>query len=155
MSEPMTSVEITFLPDYLNNWLRFGVPDEHQILDRRRSLLLFKPDRLFGYVRWQASEYGTRKWRFTIVRTHKPSDFLCRVEGVNPGGEILLMVSGKSRVQRALLLIDTLERSGFDPACISPAYYRNVHNRITVGRPVRTYSADQHAAHLASKRANE
>lgn len=54
MSEPFTRVEIAFYPEHLNHWLRFGEPDEQQDLDRRRSLALFKPARVFGYVRWRA-----------------------------------------------------------------------------------------------------
>lgn len=151
MSEPLTRVEIAFYPDYLNWWLRFGTPDEQHDLDRRRSLALFKPDRVFGYLRWRANEYGTQDWRFTIVRSHTPSVTLSRVEGVYPGGEVLFFVTGKAKVKRALLQIDTLEAAGFEPAEVSPAYYRHVHNRIAVSRPVSTYSRDQHAAFLAAK----
>ncbi|MEQ9145578.1 MAG: DUF2840 domain-containing protein [Parvibaculaceae bacterium] len=152
MSETFTRVEIAFYPEHLNHWLRFGEPDEQQDLDRRRSLALFKPGRVFGYVRWRANEYGTQDWRFTIVRTAAPSRFLSRVEGVHPGGEVLLLVTGNTKVKRALLLIDTLEAAGFEPADVSPAYYRHVHNRITAGRPARDYSEAQHQAHLAVRR---
>ena len=54
----MTLVEIVFLPDWLNHWLRFGEPDRAHDLDRRRSIALFGPGRLFGYVRWRANDYG-------------------------------------------------------------------------------------------------
>lgn len=151
MSEPFTRVEIAFYPDYLNWWLRFGAPDEQHDLDRRRSLALFKPDRVFGYLRWRANEYGTQDWRFTIVRSHTPSVTLSRVEGLYPGGEVLFFATGKAKVKRALLQIDTLEAAGFEPADVSPDYYRHIHNRIAVSRPVSTYSRDQHAAFLAAK----
>jgi hypothetical protein len=151
MSESFTRVEITFYPEYLNHWLRFGEPDEQQDLDRRRSLALFKQGRVFGYVRWRANEYGTQEWRFTIVRTVAPSLLLSRIEGVTPGGEVLLLVSGNAKVKRALLQIDALEAAAFEPADVSPAYYRHVHNRITAGQPVRAYTMAQHAAHLAAR----
>ena len=112
MSELFTRVEIAFYPEYLNHWLRFGEPDEQQDLDRRRSLALFKPGRVFGYVRWRANEYGTQDWRFTIVRTAAPSLLLSRIEGVTPGGEVLLLASGNAKVKRALLQIDALEAAG-------------------------------------------
>ncbi len=151
MSEPFTRVEIAFYPEHLNNWLRFGAPDEQHDLDRRRSLALFKPGRIFGYVRWRANEYGTQDWRFTVVRTAAPSLLLSRIEGITPGGEVLLLVVGNTKVKRALLQIDTLETAGIEPAAVSPAYYRHVHNRITAGQPIRAYTEAQHAAHLAAR----
>ena len=151
MSEFFTRVEIAFYPEHLNHWLRFGEPDEQQDLDRRRSLALFKPDRIFGYVRWRANEYGTQDWRFTIVKTAAPSLLLSRIEGVTPGGELLLLVVGNTKVKRALLQIDTLEAAGFEPAAVSPAYYRHVHNRITARHSICPYSTAQHAAHLAAQ----
>lgn len=152
MSESFTRVEIAFYPEHLNHWLRFGAPDEQQDLDRRRSLAFFKPGQLFGYVRWRANEYGTQDWRFTIVKTAEPSLLLSRIEGVDPGGEVLLLATGNTKVKRALLKIDALETDGFEPADVSPAYYRHVHNRIATRRPIRAYSMAQHEAYLAAQR---
>ncbi len=151
MSESFTRVEIVFYPEHLNHWLRFGEPDEQQDLDRRRSLALFKPDRIFGYVRWRANEYGTQDWRFTVVQSAEPSLLLSRIEGVTPGGEVLLLATGNAKVKRALLQIDALEAAGFEPADVSPAYYRHVHNRITAGQSIRPYPTAQHDAHLAAQ----
>jgi hypothetical protein len=152
MLKHFTQVQIAFYPEHLNHWLRFGAPDESHDLDRRRSLAFFKPGRIFGYVRWRANEYGTQEWCFTIIRTKEPSRFLSRIEGVTPGGEVLLLATGNTKVKRALLQIDMLEADGFDPAEVSPAYYRHVHNRIAAGRPIRPYSYEQHVAHLAVQR---
>lgn len=151
MTEDLTRVEIAFYPEHLNNWLRFGAPDEQLDLDRRRSLALFRPGRVFGYVRWRANEYGTRDWRFTIVQSTAPSLMPSKISGVHPGGDILLLATGTTKVKRALLQIDVLEADGFDAADVSPAYYRHVHNRITASRDVTPYSRDQHTAHLAAK----
>ena len=151
MTDDLTRVEIAFYPEHLNFWLRFGAPDEQFDLDRRRSLALFKPGRVFGYVRWRGNEYGTQEWRFTIVQSAAPSLMLSRINGVRPGGDILLLATGTIKVKRALLQIDVLEASGFDAADVSPAYYRHVHNRIAASRDVTPYSQDQHAAHLAAK----
>ena len=151
MTNDLTRVEIAFYPEHLNFWLRFGAPDEQFDLDRRRSLALFKPGRVFGYVRWRANEYGTQEWRFTIVQSAAPSLMLSRISGVQPGGDILLLATGATKVKRALLQIDVLEASGFDAADVSPAYYRHVHNRIAASREVTHYSQDQHAAFQAAK----
>ncbi|WP_390624417.1 DUF2840 domain-containing protein [Iodidimonas nitroreducens] len=54
---------------------------------------------------------------------------------------------------QARAVADRRARSGrFDPADVSPAYYRHVHNRIAAGQPVRAYSRDQHTAYLASRK---
>ena len=152
MSEFLTRVEIAFYPEYLNYWLRFGTPVERIELDRRRSIALFEPGQVFGYVRWRANEYGTQDWRLTIIEAREPSLLLSRIPGVMPGAEVLLLMIGQARVKRALAVIDQLESRGFRPDDVSPAYYRHVHVRLATGRDVRTYSHDQHAAHLAAKR---
>ena len=77
--------------------------------------------------------------------------FLSRIEGVRPGGEVLLLVTGKAGVKRALSVIDALEAAGFEPADVSPAYYRHIHNRIATARPFRDYCYAQHGAHLAAR----
>ena len=77
---------------------------------------------------------------------------MSRVEGVRPGGDILLSASGAARVKRALAAVDAVEAAGFDPARISPDHYRQVHNRIAVRRPVPTYGEDRHAAYLGRRR---
>ena len=151
MSELFTRVDIAFYPEHLNLWLRFGTPDRQQDLDRRRSVAFFRPGRVFGYVRWQANEYGTQDWRITVVRTEAPSRLLSRVAGVDPGGEVLLLAIGSTQVKRVLQHIDALEGEGFDPADVSPAYYRHVHNRIAAGRRIRAYSTTQHGAYLAAR----
>ena len=151
MSEVFTRVDIACYPEHLNHWLRFGEPDESQDLDRRRSLALFRPGRVFGYVRWRANEYGTQDWRFFVVQTTEPSLLLSRLEGVQPGGEVLLLAVGNAKVKCALLQIDMLEAAGFEPSEVSPAYYRQMHNRIATGRLVRAYSEAQHRAHLAAQ----
>ncbi|GER05593.1 hypothetical protein JCM17846_32750 [Iodidimonas nitroreducens] len=121
MSEHFTRVEIVFYPEHLNHWLRFGAPDVQQDLDRRRSLALFKPGQVFGYIRWRANEYGTQEWRFTIVRAAEPSLLLSRIPGVCPGGEVLLLVTGNTKVKRALLQIDVLEAdASIRPTCRPP-----------------------------------
>ena len=63
---------------------------------------------------------------------------------------MLLSATGNARVKRVLKQLDTLEAAGFDPAALSPAYYRHTHNRIATSKPVTPYSADQHAAFLAA-----
>lgn len=152
MCEHLTCVQIAFYPEFVNHWLRFGEPDHWLDLDRRRAMAFFGPSRVFGYVRWQANEFGTEEWRFTVGQAVAPSTSLRRIEGVGPGGVVLLLATGKAKVKRALLQIDALEAQRFEPTEVSPSYYRHIHNRIAVGQPIRHYSEAQHAAHLAARR---
>lgn len=152
MCEHLTCVQIAFYPEFVNHWLRFGEPDHWLELDRRRAMAFFGPSRVFGYVRWQANEFGTEEWRFTVGQAVAPSTSLRRIEGVGPGGVVLLLATGKAKVKRALLQIDALEAQRFEPTEVSPSYYRHIHNRIAVGQPIRHYSEAQHAAHLAARR---
>ncbi len=149
MSEFFTRAEIEFYPEFANLWLRFGEPDQEFDLDRRRAIAFFKPAKLFGYVCWLSNVYGTQRWDFAVILTVKPGNRIDRFAGIKPGGEILLHATGKAKVKRSLELIDGLEDAGFEPANVSHAYYRHVHNRVAVGQPVSPYSCAQHAAFIA------
>lgn len=151
MGEFFTRTEIEFYPEFANHWLRFGEPDHEFDLDRRRAIALFRPAKLFGYVRWVANVYGTQRWDFAIILTRQPGDRLAKFAGVKPGGEILLFATGKAKVKRSFELIDGLEDAGFEPANVSHAYFRHAHNRVTVGLPVRPYSIAQHSAFIAKQ----
>ena len=151
MSEFFTGVEIAFYPEYINFWLRFGEPDAKHDLGGRRSLVLFGPARVFGYVRWRANEYGTQNWSIAIVRTGAPLQVLTRLEGIHPGADVLLSAIGKARVKRVLAQLDKLEAAGFEPAEISPAYLRHIHSRVLTSRSVIPYCDEQHAASLAAR----
>lgn len=147
-----TRVELAFYPEHLNYWLRFGKPVRRIELDRRRSLALLEPGQVFGYVRWSANEFGTQDWRLTILEAQEPHLMLSRVPGVSPGVDVLLLMKGKGPVKRCLAVLDRLEADGFALEDVSPSYYRHMHVRLSANRKVRTYSGDQHTAHLAAKR---
>lgn len=151
-SNSYTRVELAFYPEYLNYRLRFGAPMKRIELDRRRSLALFEPGQVFGYVRWSANEFGTQDWRLTILEAQEPHMILSRVPGVSPGVEVLLLMKGMGSVKRALGILDQLEVKGYALEQVSPSYYRHMHVRLTANREIRPYAADQHAAHLAAKR---
>ena len=52
-SSAVTTVELAFYRDRIERWLRFGRDMGERILDRRRRLLLFAPDAVFAFVRWE------------------------------------------------------------------------------------------------------
>lgn len=142
----LTRIELHFGRDLFNYYIRFGEAKRREELDRRRALEFFTPGQLFGYVRWQANEYGTQDWRFWVLCAgdlHRP---LCRVPGVTPGADILLALAGKDCVHKAFEAVDAIEALNIDPADVSPSYYRHVQQRILTRLPVRAYSMDQHRA---------
>ncbi len=151
MSEQnLTAVELVFYPEYRNDRLRFGATQKLVLLDRRRSLAVFTPGALFGYLRWTANEFGTQIWCLVVGRTARSGAPITRVQGVRPGAEILLQLNGATRVRRILKHLYTLETLGFALQEVSPAYYRHLHNRSLTGIEFRPYSIDQHRAVEAS-----
>jgi len=148
----LTIVELVFYPEYLNFWLRFGQPGQRIDLDRRRALAVFEPGQIFGYVRWHANEFGTRAWNLSIGKTRWPNQQITRLEGVRPGATILLSLSGAGWVRRALKCLDNLESEGIALKDVSASYYRHLHCRVLIRSKVRSYSAKQHAAHLAARK---
>ncbi|MEQ8402677.1 MAG: DUF2840 domain-containing protein [Roseitalea porphyridii] len=151
MTEPLTRVAIRFVPKRINYWLRFGDPVRHRYIDRQRAIAWFNPDQIFGYLRWEANDYGTVLWRFQVLRAGRPDDVMGRVPGVLPGAEVLLRLDGKAKVKRGLAHVETLEKAGFDPAHIAPDHWRYLHNRLSFGETPRLYTTDQHHAWLARR----
>jgi len=150
--ELLTRVDIQFLPEFLNYWLRFGEPRLWQDRDRRRAFAYFGARQTFAYVRWEAGEYGTRHWRLLVLRAGAAAVSLHRVPGVTPGADILLDLAGAARVKRAFAVIDAVEALGIDPAEVAPAHWVYVQNRLLGGLPVRPYGPREHRAWLAQRR---
>jgi len=146
VTEPLTSVELVFYRDRIERWLRFGRDVGERILDRRRRLILFAPDAVFAFVRWEGNEHGTVVSRIDILRACRAGERISTVPGVTPGGDILLRLSGWPRVKRVLDLVTEIEHSGIEAADVAPDYWRHVHNRIAGGQQPRLYRADQHDA---------
>jgi hypothetical protein len=153
MAVPMTEVELVFHRDLVEHWLRFGSQDRERIIDRRRRVIAFVPGELFGFVRWQANDYGTVLSRIDILRACGAGERIATVPGVTPGGEILLRLSGWSRVRRAFAAITAVEQLGIDPADVAPEWWRHVHSRILCNTAWRPYARAQHAAWLKRRTA--
>ena len=151
MSELLTRVEILYLPDSINYWLPFGTPRHWQEPDRRRALAYFAAGQVFGYVRWEANEYGTQSWRSWVLQAGGSGARLHRVPGVRPGAEILLDTRGKVRVKRTFEAIDELSAAGFDPEDVAPSYFNLLHVRIHTRHPLRPYTDAQHRVQTTRK----
>ncbi|UIJ44896.1 DUF2840 domain-containing protein [Sphingomonas cannabina] len=147
-SEDFTQVELVWIEKQTEHWVRFGRERREQILDRRRRILFFPPGSVLALVRWAANEHGTILSRLDILRTVERDAACQTVPTVTPGAEVLLHVDGWPKVERVLQLIDAIEARGIDPIEVSPAHWRHVHNRMTVGETPRAYDARQHRAFL-------
>ena len=148
----LTEVELIHLEGKVERWIRFGREASGRILDRRRRVLAFAPGSLFAFVRWASNDYGTTVSRIDIARAVAPGEPFSTLPSVTPGAEILLRVSGWSKVARVLAAIDQVEALGLQPEDACPDHWRHVHNRITAGSDPRAYSRERHQAWLYRRR---
>lgn len=144
----ITTVELTWIEQSTERWIRFGNPVLDRVLDRRRRLLSFAANSVFAFVRWASNDYGTVQSRLDIVRAVAPGEGYSTLPCVTPGGELLLHLGGWPRVRAGLALIDTIEDLGMDPAAVSHDYWRQAHNRLVAGHRPRAWSLRRHRAWL-------
>lgn len=147
-SSGVTRVELVFLKDRIERWIRFGRPIAEQVHDRRRRAVMFAPGAVFAFVRWRAGDYGTVDSRIAVLRAVAPGAPFTTYPEVSPGAEILLDLAGWTRVQAVLEAIDGVERVGVRPELAAPNYWRHVGARIGAGLPPREYSRRRHRAWL-------
>jgi hypothetical protein len=148
----VTEVETAFYPDRVNHRLRFGHPFDVEYLDRRRALHRFMPGDLFAFIWWEADGFGTQAWALAVCEALTPPAEGYALPSITPGVDVHLYARGRSQtrrgpgcrvrhilgpVERALAVIDRLEADGFDPALVSPSYYRAAASRLQLHRPVR------------------
>ena len=148
----LTHVELLWLEKRIENWIRFGRHAEEQILDKQRRILSFAPGQVFAFVRWVSNDFGTVVSRIDIIRAVAPGQRCATVPYVRPGGDILLRLSGWSKVERVLQIADTVEALGIDPADAAPDYWHHVHNRLSVNEAPRAYTRSRHQAWLRRRR---
>ena len=141
-----TSVELTWIAQETERWIRFGAPLRDQVIDRRRRVLTFAAGSVFAFVRWASNDYGTVLSRLDIVRAVAAGQACSTLPCVTPGGELLLHLGGWPRVRAGLAVIDAVEDLGIDPCAVAPDYWCHAHNRLTVGHRPRAYSPARHRA---------
>jgi len=144
----LTRVELLFLKERIERWIRFGRSIGEQVHDRRRRTVLFAPGAIFAFVRWRAGDYGTVDSRIAILRAVAQGQPFTTYPEVSPGAEILLDLASWSKVQAVLEAIDGVERAGVRPEQAAPDYWRHVGARIGAGLPPRVYSRRRHRAWL-------
>ena len=112
----LTTVELLWIEKRIENRIRFGRPAEEKVLDRRRRVLSFAPGSTFAFIRWTANDYGTVISRIDIVRAVRHGEPCSTVPWVNPGGDILLRLSGWPE-GRESLAADRCRRSAWHRSC--------------------------------------
>lgn len=142
----MAQVELTWIAQRIEHWLRFGREAGGRILDRRRRIVQFRPGTVFAFVRWSANDYGTIFSRIDIVRVVAPGAPYTTLPFVRPGGESLLRIEGWPKVAQVLGQIDAVEALDLDPGDAAPDHWRHVHNRIAAGHSPRAYTIERHRA---------
>jgi hypothetical protein len=147
----LTAVELFWDEGRLERWIRFGHAIEDRIVDRQRRVLTFTPDSIFGFVRWQANDYGTVLSRIDVLRALLPHKAATSIGFVRLASEILLRASGWPKVERVLHEIDSIEQAGFDPAAVCPDHWRHIHNRLSAGLEPRSYTVERHDLWLSRK----
>ncbi|SOB87150.1 Protein of unknown function [Sphingomonas guangdongensis] len=142
----LTQVELIWVEQKTEHWIRFGRELREQILDRRRRRLFFSPNAIFALVRWASNDHGTVASRIDILRAPTADEGFQTVPTVSPGAEILLRAAGWPKVTRVLEHLDEIEARDIDLCAIAPDHWRHVHNRLTVGEPPRRYTLARHRA---------
>ncbi|AQR61687.1 glycosidase [Brevundimonas sp. LM2] len=142
----ITWVELVWVQDRIERWIRFGQAVDSRILDRRTRLIGFAPGAVFAVVRWAAPDVSPAPSRIDILQALPRGAARTVVPGVVPGGALLLSQTGWPRVQAVLAAIDGVEAAGVDPADAAPDWWRHVHNRLSVGERPRAYTLDRHRA---------
>lgn len=152
MSVPGTAgrTDVTLIWDEgrIEQWIRFGPISHKRIVDRHRRVVGLMDGSVFAYVRWQSNAYGTVVSRIDILRAGGNRAERIAIPGVIPGAESLLRLSGWPKVEAALQIIDRIETLGIAPERVCLDYWRQVHNRLSLGRAAEPYTLDRHRAWL-------
>jgi hypothetical protein len=148
----LTTVELLWLKERIENRIRFGRPVAERVIDHHRRILSFAPGSMFAFVRWTSGDFGTVLSRIDILNAASPGQRCSSVPYVSPGGGILLRLSGWPKVERALQFIDAVEALGIDPADAAPDYWHHVHNRLSVDETPRYYTRTWHQTWLNHRR---
>ncbi len=149
----LTHVELTWIEQRVEHWIRFGHVTNEKLIDRRRRVLSFAPGSIFAFVRWASNDFGTVLSRIDIVPAVNAGEPHQTLPFVRPGGDILLRMNGWPNVQQVLQAIDAVEAIGVDAGDACPDHWRHVHNRLTAGSEPRLYTKTQHNAWLLRRRA--
>ena len=143
-----TDVTLIWDEGRIEQWIRFGRIAQEWIVDRHRRVVGFEDDDVFAFVRWRSNAYGTVISQIDILRAGGDRTDRISIPGVTPGAQSLLRLTGWPNVETALQTIDRIEALGITPERVCPEHWRQVHNRLSLGRAAEPYTRDRHRAWL-------
>ncbi len=143
-----TEVELTWIEQRLEQWIRFGRIAATRIVSRRTRVEAFRPGALFAFVRWTSNDFGTVHSSIAVIAAAVPGAPFATHPFVRPGGDILLRVEGWPKVQQVLAAIDAIEAAGVDPCDVAPDHWRHIGTQLAAGLPFRPYGDARHKAWL-------
>jgi len=144
--QSLTRIRLTFIRHQTNVWLRFGHAVKERIIDTHRRDVYFTPHAILGCITWRGAAHGTSVWRVDVLRAVAIHERASQLSNVSPGAEILLRVSGASKVPALLALFDRIETAGIKLIAVSPDYWRCVHNRFAANQDIDVLNADAERA---------
>lgn len=147
----LTDVELTWIEQRLEHWIRFGRVVADRVVDRRTRIFSFRPGAVFAFVRWSSNDFGTIHSSIAIVAAVAPGSPYTTYPFVRPGGDLLMRADGWPKVQRVLMAIDAIEAGGVDPCDVAPDHWRHIGTQLAAGLPFRPYGPDRHAAWFRRK----
>lgn len=147
-----TQVDLLWLEGQIERWIRFGLIAGERIIDRRRRIVEFAPGSIFAFVRWRSGDYGTVESKIAVLRAVRPGEAFTTYPHVAPGAEILLDLSGWTRVQTVLEAVDAIERLGLSANVVAPDHWRHIGARVGVGLAPRAYDRARHRAWLLRRK---
>ena len=125
MSARLTALHEHYRKKRYNHRVVFGEPLRSVRRGWRSQFAVFAPGQVFGYERWNADKYGTKRWTLTVGRAVHAGRFT-RLPGVKPGADIWVMAKGETQVKRLFKALDAIKKAGFKPEDICEHRWRNI-----------------------------
>ncbi|NRA87379.1 MAG: DUF2840 domain-containing protein [Rhizobiales bacterium] len=151
MSQYYTRVHLHFHRKNLNYYIRFGECVFREEFTRREAYEYFPTGEIFCYIRWEKGQFGTKNWHVMVLRAGDETTLMHSIEGIEPGAEVLLDISGSERVYRVFKAIDQIERLKIDCAEVAPWYWIQSHARLYAALDPLVYSEKKHQAWLLER----
>ncbi|MCF6344065.1 MAG: DUF2840 domain-containing protein [Devosiaceae bacterium] len=151
MNSFLTRVHIYFKRDFLNYYIRFGNAKYKKKITSQEAFEYYSIGEIFGYIRWEANEYGTQSWRFFVLQACDISTKTYKIAGIKPSAKVLADISGKDRIYKFFNLLDEIESIGIDLFDVAPWYWEQVNARINSSFPPLPYKISQHKAWLLER----
>jgi len=144
MSDYLTRVHTYYGRNVFNYYIRFGIPKYRDEYNGREAYEYYAERAVFGYIRWQANEFGTQCWQFYILKAGSEGAILLKVPGVLPGAILLSHIVGKEKIHRLFRVIDQIEALQVDCADVAENYWIQVGGRINSCIDVLPYTLARH-----------